>query len=128
MSVVLPGCAPGPSHEEEVVMEGSETEEQPDAGLVGLWVQVEERGCHLPFPHRIHFLRDGTYRGERDPLGTFTIWDVGSWEVEAGATLRISTATDEEMELSLSREGGEMEVRDEGGCVLRYRRSGGSGP
>ena len=63
--------------------------------LVGTWQRDDPVETSAdPYPTRLIFDTDGMYRGEADQPDTFTLWDVGTFEVLDDDHIAISTAND----------------------------------
>jgi hypothetical protein len=75
------------------------------------------------YPESIEFLADGTYRGAGGKPGSFTLWDVGSYEPSGLSAVRISTANDAVVSYRFSIAKDLLSFEDTAGCRFRYRRA-----
>lgn len=95
---------------------------QTAAALVGSWVKMTRSECSAAYPDRLRFAENGLYEGEKDPPGTFTLWDVGTWELVGTEQIRISTANDAVISYRLTQSGDTLRFVDPDGCEFEYRR------
>ncbi|MGF1467095.1 MAG: hypothetical protein ACFCGT_13290 [Sandaracinaceae bacterium] len=94
--------------------------------FTGRWTRIPGSACGETYPDLIAFEAHGTYRGHRDPAGTFTLWDAGTFEILGATRARLTTATDMEVtyEYDLSADGDVLTFVDAEGCRWSYRRAG----
>src|SRR5215213_6843159 len=62
--------------------------------IVGEWEKISRTACGEIYPDSIRFQKNNLYFGRKDPPGTFTQWDVGTYEVVGPEQINISTAND----------------------------------
>lgn len=116
------GCSPAPGSTESDPMA---EETIPGSTLApGAWALLSRPDCGGAYPDRLTLLEDGTYRGEREPPGGFTLWDVGSWRVTSPGRVEISTANDAIVAYRFEVDGDVVTFHDPADCRFRYRRSG----
>lgn len=92
------------------------------AELVGGWIKITRSECSAPYPDRLRFAENGLYAGEKDPPGTFTLWDAGTWQVAGVGQIRISTANDAVIAYRFTQSGDRLRFVDPDGCEFEYRR------
>jgi hypothetical protein len=46
--------------------------------LLHRWEKTTRSACADRYPDRIEFRDDGLYFGEKDPPGSYTLWDAGT--------------------------------------------------
>lgn len=91
----------------------------------GEWTRLPGAPCAAAYPDRIHFREGGLYVGSREPEGSYTEWDAGTWKVVAPGRVDISTANDAIRSYDYSVDGGGvLSFRDANGCEFSYRRAG----
>lgn len=95
---------------------------QTAATLVGSWVKTTRSECSAVYPDRLRFAENGLYAGERDPPGSFTLWDTGTWEISGAEQVRISTANDAVISYRFRLSGDTLRFVDPDGCEFEYRR------
>jgi hypothetical protein len=95
--------------------------------LVGAWAKSSESPCADRYPDSLTFAV-GTYRGARGGTQGFVCWDAGSYRLEDGDTLVLTTATDELVRYRVVLTADELTVADPDGCVFAYRRLIGAPP
>jgi hypothetical protein len=93
------------------------------SGLTGAWNRLEGTPCGAPYPASLRFEANGLYRGEADPPGAFTIWDVGTWRVDSHGRITLSTANDAVISYEATLSGEVLTIVVPDGCELRYRRT-----
>jgi hypothetical protein len=64
-----------------------------ERGVIGAWQRAGSFADDL-YPDRLVFSEKGLYRGEKDELGMFTLWDVGTYDLVSDGEVAISTAND----------------------------------
>ncbi len=89
--------------------------------LVGEWAKSSGSPCADKYPDSLTFA-GGTYRGARGPTQGFVCWDAGSYRLEDGPTLMLTTATDELVRYRVELTADGLTVTDPDGCVFAYRR------
>lgn len=62
------------------------------------------------------------YFGQKDPPGTFTQWDAGTFEVIDSEQIRVSTANDAIVAYGFSLSNNVLKFVDPDGCEFSYRR------
>ena len=75
-----------------------------------------------PYPDTIQFREGGLYFGQKDPPGTFTQWDAGTFEVIDSEQIRVSTANDAIVAYGFSLSNNVLKFVDPDGCEFSYRR------
>ncbi|MEZ5934475.1 MAG: hypothetical protein R3F54_21555 [Alphaproteobacteria bacterium] len=90
--------------------------------LIGEWEKLESPACAALYPVRISFLANGNYQGSAAVSGTFTLWDVGSYELIKDDELELSTATDAVKSYRFALADDVMSLTDEADCRFTYRR------
>lgn len=81
-----------------------------------------------PFPVRRAVSRQarirdgGLYFGHKDPAGTFTQWDAGTWEMAGSNQIKLSTANDAVISYEWSLSGDLLTFKDAEGCEFQYRK------
>ena len=110
------GCSPAPGTDTAETM----TEQSID---IGEWIRVGGAACAESYPDRIDFRDGGIYIGRKEPEGTFTQWDAGTWRVVEPGRVEISTANDAVLSYGFSVADGVLSFRDADGCEFRYRRA-----
>jgi hypothetical protein len=95
---------------------------QAAAVLVGNWTKITRSECSAIYPDRLQFSDNGLYAGQKDPPGSFTLWDSGSWEISGPEQIRISTANDAVIAYRFRQSGDILHFTDPDGCEFEYRR------
>ena len=90
--------------------------------LVGNWEKITRSACSQVYPDRIQFQEGKLYSGQKDPPGTFTQWDVGTYEVVGPKQIKISTANDAIITYEFSISNDVLTFEDPSGCEFKYRR------
>lgn len=62
------------------------------------------------------------YFGHKDPPGTFTLWDVGTYEIAGSKQIKISIANDAILTYEFSISNDILAFVDPDGCEFRYQR------
>ena len=94
------------------------------SALVGSWRKADGPACAGRYPMRLQFAANGLYRGEPEPPAQFTMWDVGTWRINAPGKVSISTANDAIIEYAFDGSGDVLRFTDPDGCRFGYRREG----
>ena len=110
------GCAPTPRTTQ------SETMPTQSPQLVGNWEKITHSECDQLYPDTIQFQEGGLYYGQKDPSGTFTQWDVGTFEVVDPKQIKISTANDAIIIYEFSISNDVITFIDPDGCEFKYRK------
>jgi hypothetical protein len=110
------GCAPTP----EVTWGEAMPQQTPQ--LVGSWEKITRTACGETYPDSIQFQEVGLYFGQKNPPGTFTQWDVGTYEIADPKQIRISTANDAIVTYEFSISNDVLTFVDPDDCEFRYRR------
>jgi len=92
--------------------------------IVGNWKKISQGACDTQYPDSIRFQENGLYFGMKDPPGTFTQWDVGTYEVIGPERISISTANDAIVAYSFAISNDTLAFVDADCCRFRYRRAG----
>ena len=74
-------------------------------------------------PGQNRFREGGLYFGEKDPPGSFTTWDAGTWEVSGAGQIKLSTANDAVIAYELKLNGADLMIIDKHNCEILYRRA-----
>jgi hypothetical protein len=116
--IIIPGveCASTPEDGR------GETMPEPVASLVGNWQKITHSACSEMYPDRIRFLEGKSYSGHKALPGTFTQWDVGTYEVADPGQVKISTANDAIITYQFDISDGVLAFRDPDGCEFKYRK------
>jgi len=93
-----------------------------DARLVGVWQKIHGGECATGYAAHMRFEPNGLYFGTTDPLGAFTWWDGGTWQVPAPGRLALSTANDAVVTYDYAIDGDTLAITDPTGCHFSYRR------
>lgn len=110
------GCAPTPRATQ------SETMPTQTPQLVGNWEKVSRSECSQAYPDSLHFQEGGLYFGQKDPPGTFTLWDAGTYEIVDLEHIKISTANDAIVTYDFSITDDVLGFIDPDGCEFKYQR------
>ena len=105
-------CVSGPSHSIKAMQKED---------IIGQWKLTKVQNCSQPFPTTIHFLSNGIYDTKKMDPSTYTIWDVGSYELHNSDTLSLSCANDEIVHYSVILENLILTIEDSKGCIVQYR-------
>lgn len=92
---------------------------------IGEFVKVSQQACAASYPDRIQFRDGGLYAGSKEPAGSFTIWDAGTWHVAGPGRVDISTANDAIRSYAFTRDAATITFRDDAGCEFSYRKAAG---
>lgn len=116
--IIIPGvgCASTPGDGRGEAMP------EPVTQLVGNWEKITHSACSEVYPDRIQFLEGESYFGHKDPPGTFTRWDVGTYEIASPRKIKISTANDAIITYQFDMTDGVLAFIDPEGCEFKYRR------
>lgn len=90
--------------------------------LVGNWEKITHATCGLMYPDTIQFQEGGLYFGQKDPPGTFTQWDVGTYAIVSSNQIKISTANDAVITYKFSISNDTLIFADPDDCQFEYRR------
>ena len=90
--------------------------------LVGNWEKITRSTCSQVYPDTIQFQKGGLYFGQKDPPGTFTQWDAGTFEVVSSKQIKISIANDAIIIYGFSILNDVLTFIDPDGCEYSYRR------
>jgi hypothetical protein len=110
------GCAPASSGTESEAMLTQTSQ------LVGIWEKFTSSTCSQVYPDTLQFQENGLYFGQKDPPGTFSYWDVGTFEVLSPKQVKISTANDAIVAYDFSISQDVLTFKDADGCEFKYRR------
>lgn len=110
------GCAPTPS--------GTPREAMPTQTpqLVGNWEKITDSTCSQVYPDMIQFQERGLYSGQMTQPGTFTQWDVGTYEVIGHKQIKLSTANDAVVTYEFAISKDVLKFVDASKCEFSYRR------
>ncbi len=111
------GCAPAPR------IKPSEAMPTQKPQIVGNWEKITSSACSQVYPDRIQFQEGGLYTGQKDPPGTFTQWDVGSFEIIDPKHIKISTANDAIVTYEFSILNDVLKFVDPNNCHFEFRRA-----
>ena len=89
--------------------------------FLGRWTRIAGDPAGKPYPDAIELQEGGLYRGTRG-ADDFTVWDVGTYKVEAADRVRISTANDAQIPYHFRFEGGRLTFRDPEGDEIVFER------
>lgn len=90
--------------------------------LIGNWEKITRSTCSQVYPNTIQFQAGGLYFGQTDPPGTFTQWDVGTFEVVGLKQIKITIANDAIVTYEFSILNDVLMFIDPDGCEYNYRR------
>lgn len=94
----------------------------PTSHFIGSWNKITPSECSRAYPDTIRFQENGLYFGHKEPPGTFTRWDAGTFEVVGPRQVKISTANDAILSYEFSIVNDLMTFIDAEGCECSYRR------
>jgi hypothetical protein len=115
------GPAPGPG---SAFVASSAVVPKPMHPLVGTWEKFTPQiSCSDVYPDTINFQENGLYFGRKDPPGTFTQWDVGTWEVVDSKKVKLSTANDAVITYEFAISHDVLTFVDPEACRFQYRRA-----
>jgi len=109
------GCAPSPRVTPSDIMQTQTSQ------LFGNWEKITRSTCSRIYPDTIQFQKGGLYFGQKDTPGTFTQWDVGSFEVAGNKQIKISIANDAIVTYEFSILNDVLMFIDQDGCQYSYR-------
>ena len=89
--------------------------------LTGTWTRVDSPDCARSYPDEIEF-RTATYLARKGAEQGFVVWDAGGVEIVDPHTVKIDTATDEQVLYRFAIDGDVLAFTDPAGCTFRYRR------
>ena len=89
--------------------------------LVGTWEKITDSECSRKYPDRITFQEGKLYFAQSDP-GTFTFWDVGTYEATSPKSVKVSTANDALISYKFSISENIVSFVDPDGCEFKYQR------
>lgn len=90
--------------------------------LKGVWHKMSRSQCSEQYPDRLDIREGGLYFGQKDPAGSFTQWDAGTWEVAGPEQVKLSTANDAVLTYNFLLAGDLLTFIDPQGCEIQYRR------
>jgi hypothetical protein len=90
--------------------------------FLGAWEKITASACSRPYPDRIDFQEQGLYFGHTEPPGTFTEWDVGTYEIISSTEVKISTANDAVIAYTFSLSSDVLTFVDPDRCEFKYRK------
>jgi hypothetical protein len=90
--------------------------------LMHRWEKTSRTTCAERYPERIEFRDGGLYFGEKDPPGSYTVWDAGTWEVPDGSHIKMSTANDAVLTYTVSLSEGTLTFIDGNKCEIQYKK------
>lgn len=111
------GCSPAPSDGRDEAMPADNSQ------FVGNWKKITRSECSQLYPDTLHFQEAGLYSGQKDQPGTFTQWDVGTFEIVGDEQVRISLANDAIVSYEFSILNDLLVFTDSQGCKFEYRRA-----
>jgi hypothetical protein len=91
--------------------------------LLHRWQKTSRTACAERYPDRIEFRDGGLYFGEKDPKGSYTLWDAGTWELPPGGQIRISTANDAVVTYNVAKSDDTLTFTDTDNCEIQYRKA-----
>ncbi len=100
----------------------SEIMPTPIQKIVGNWEKITDSACSRPYPDGIRFQENGSYLGTKDPPGTYTHWDVGTYDFVGPGRIEISLANDAIVGYSYAILNDVLRFVDPDGCEFDYRR------
>lgn len=92
------------------------------AQLVGRWEKLTRSACSEVYPDSIQFQKGGLYFGQKDPPGTFTLWDVGTYAMSSPRQITISLANDASVTYGFSLSNDVITFVDPDECEFKYRK------
>jgi len=90
--------------------------------VIGHWDKTSASPCSEQYPERLEFRDQGLYFGQRDPQGTYTHWDAGTWETVGENQMKLSTANDAVIAYAVQLKGSALKFTDAQNCEIEYRR------
>jgi hypothetical protein len=93
-----------------------------EKALIGSWEKITSSPCSETYPDRLEFRDGGRYRGQKEPVGTYAVWDVGGFEIIDEKQVKISTASDSIISYEFSLSGDSVTFVDPQRCEIKYRR------
>jgi hypothetical protein len=92
--------------------------------LVGKWQKMTSSDCSQAYPDQLNFSGQGLYNGQQQGTKkTFTLWDVGTYEITAPDQVKISIATDAVQPYKFTIASDIITFVDPSGCEFQYRRT-----
>jgi hypothetical protein len=91
--------------------------------LVGTWRKIDAPECAGRYPHEIEF-REATYLARKGPGQGFIVWDAGGYVIVGPDTIKIDTASDEQVVYRFAETEDTVRFVDTAGCEFRYGRLG----
>lgn len=95
----------------------------PKPTIVGGWEKTSSARCDQRYPDRLQFQENGLYIGQKDPPGSFSFWDVGTFEVVDEQEIKLSTANDAVIAYAYALSADTLTFTDPDGCAFSYRRA-----
>lgn len=89
---------------------------------MGSWEKTTADPCSQVYPDTIQFQENGLYFGQKEPSGTFSQWDVGTFEVVSPEEVKISTANDAIITYEYTILNDQLQFVDPDGCAFDYRK------
>lgn len=100
----------------------SETMSMQIPNIVGNWEKITRSECSQRYPDSIQFQEGQLYFGQKDPPGTFTLWDVGTYEIVDPQHMNISTANDAILMYEFSASNDVLTFVDPDACTFSFRK------
>jgi hypothetical protein len=91
--------------------------------LVGTWRKIDSPECATRYPQELEF-REATYLARKGPGQGFIVWDAGGYAIVGPGTIKIDTASDEQVVYRFAETHDLVTFTDPSGCEFRYRRGG----
>ena len=91
--------------------------------LAGNWTRITQSECAQIYPDSIDFQPGRLYFSQQEQPGTFTLWDVGTYEVVDPQHVQISTANDALITYRFSIQEDVLTFTDPQDCEFSYRRA-----
>ncbi len=91
--------------------------------IIGNWERLDHTACSDIYPDSVLFREDGLYFARKDPAGSFSLWDVGTFEIVGSGEMKISLANDAVAKYGFSLSGDLLTFTDETGCTFTFRRT-----
>ena len=89
--------------------------------LVGTWRKTTSSECDRQYPDEIEF-RETRFLARKGADQGFIVWDAGGYEVLGPGTIKIDTASDEQVHYRFTSSDDVLTFVDSAGCEFRYRR------
>lgn len=90
--------------------------------LAGKWKKVSTAQCDKAYPDEIEFLERPRYLAKKGPDQGFIWWDAGSYNIIGENEVKISDATDAQIQYRFSISDDILTFVDPQGCEFQYRR------